>query len=99
MKIVSDKRKIRVANRHFFEESGIRNNKKQTQHPYLVVKKLKTRVNLNLVYTAAELLTYPNTTKVLAQWQGKNRSDFYCFKVMDLRKHIIEHPPKATQKI
>lgn len=98
MKIVSDK-KIRIANRHFFEESGIRNNEKQAQRPYLIVRKSKTRLNLGLVYTAEELLTYPNTTKVLTQWEGKKRSDYYSFKVGDLRKYISEHPPKETQKL
>lgn len=91
--------KIRKANRHFFEDSGLRNNKPQKQHPYLILRPTKTRVNLDLVYTAEELLEMPDTTRVLAQWKGKKRSDFYEFNVGCLRKYIEENPRQARQAI
>ena len=90
---------VRSANRHYFEQSGLRNNKVQKQHPFVVVKPGKTQMKVDIVYTAEELLNMPPTTKVLAQWKGKTRSDYYKFTVRDLKKHINENPPSETQKI
>lgn len=92
-------KKIRPANRHFFEESGLRNCKEQKQHPYLIFKPTKTRMNVDLCYTANELLDMPDNTKVLAQWKGKKRSDFYRFSVKELKKYLEENPKKARQQI
>jgi hypothetical protein len=91
--------KIRKANRHFFEESGLRSNKPQKQHPYLILRPTKTRVNLDLAHTAEELLELPDNTRVLAQWKGKKRSDFYSFKVGCLRKYLEENPRQPRQAI
>ncbi len=91
--------KIRKANSHFFEESGIRANKEQKQHPYLVLRKTKTRLNIDLAFTAEELLNLPDNTKILAQWKGKKRSDFYGFKVADFKKHLAENPKQVRQKV
>lgn len=90
---------VRAANRHYFEQSGLRNNRSQKQQPYLVMTPGKTQMKVDVVYTAEELLDLPVATKVLAQWKGKTRSDFYKFTVRDLKKHIVENPPTARQKI
>jgi hypothetical protein len=90
--------KVRKANKHFWEESGIRNNRTQKQHPYLALRPSQTRVNIDLVYNAEELLELPTNTRVLAQWKGKKRSDFYSFKVGDLKAYINENPPSNTQR-
>ncbi len=90
---------IRTANRHFYENSGIRQDKTQTQHPFLVMTPGKTQMRVDVVYKASELLDLPPTTKVLAQWKGKKRSDFYRFTVKDLNSYITANPPKAKQKI
>jgi hypothetical protein len=90
---------VRVANRHYFEDSGLRNNRIQKQHPFVVMTPGKTQMKVDVVYTAEELLKLPVTTKVLAQWKGKTRSDYYKFTVRELKSHITEHPPTARQKI
>lgn len=92
-------KKIRTANRHFFDESGIRNNRPQKQHPFVVIRPSKTRINVDCVYTAEELLNLPDSTKVLAQWKGKTRSDFYRFSVKEFKSYISENPPTGRQKI
>jgi hypothetical protein len=98
MKLVSGNR-IRKANSHFFEESGIRSNRSTKQHPYLILRKTKTRLNVDLVFNSEDLLELPNNTKVLAQWKGKKRSDFYGFKVVDFKKHLAENPRQPRQKV
>ncbi len=92
-------KKIRAANRHFFEESGIRNCREQKQHPYLIFSPTKTRMNVDICYTADELLELPDNTKVMAQWKGKKRSDFYRFTVRELKRHIAGNPRQARQRI
>jgi type II secretory pathway component PulK len=92
-------KKIRSANRHFFELSGIRKNRTEKQRPYIVMRPTQTRVNMDVALTAAELLELPDNTKVLAQWKGKSRSDFYQFTVRELRSHIRNNPPGEGQRI
>lgn len=91
--------KIRKANRHFFEESGIRTNRSTNQHPYLVLRPTKTCINIDLVTNVKDLLELPNNTRIMAQWKGKRRSDFYSFKVADLKKHLEEYPRQPRQKV
>ena len=91
--------KVRKANRHFWEESGIRSNRATNQHPFLVLRPTKTRVNVDVVTNVEDLLELPTNTRILAQWKGKKRSDFYSFKVGDLRSYISENPPTTRQKV
>jgi hypothetical protein len=91
--------KVRKANRHFFEESGIRSNRGTKQHPFVVLRPTKTSIKVDLVYDAEELLELPTNTRIMAQWKGKRRSDFYTFKVSELKKHIADNPPQARQKV
>ncbi len=92
-------KKIRTANRHFFEGSGIRNCKEQKQRPFLVFRPTKTRMNVDLCFNTNDLLDMPDNTKVMAQWQGKSRSDFYRFTVRELKQHIADNPRQARQRI
>lgn len=92
-------KKIRSANRHFFEESGIRCNRTEKQHPYVVMNPTETRMNVDVCYSAGELLDLPDTTKVLAQWKGKGRSDFYRFTVKEFKKHLADNPKQARQRV
>lgn len=98
MRITTTKR-IRTANRHFFDQSGIRNNRVQRQHPYLVLRPSKTRINMDCIQTAEELLELPDSTKVLAQWKGKSSSNFYRFSVKEFRNYITENPPIGRQRV
>ena len=91
--------KIRKSNSHFFEDSGIRKNRTQLQHPFLILRPTKTRLNMDVVYTTEELLEMPDNTRVLAQWKGKKRSDYYSFKVGCLRKYLEDHPRQQNQRI
>lgn len=90
---------VREANRHFYEQSGLRNDRVQTQQPYLTMTPGKTQMRVDVVYRASELLDLPPNTKVLAQWKGKKRSDYYRFTVKDLTRYLTDNPPKAKQKI
>ncbi len=98
MRMVTSK-KIRKANRHFFEESGIRSDRSTNHHPFLVLRQTKTRIKVDLVKKVQDLLKMPDNTRIMAQWEGVNRSDFYFFKVSDLKKHIQEYPKQPKQKI
>jgi len=91
--------KIRKANRHFFEESGIRNNRSTKQHPFLILRPTKTRINVDLVTNVEDLLELPDNTRIMAQWKGKRRSDFYTFKVSELKRHIEDNPRQNSQKV
>jgi|SRR5581483_5825539 len=98
MKFTTGK-KIRTATSHFFEESGLRQNKREKQHPFLVLRPTKTRMNVDVAFTAEELLALPENTRVIKQWRGSKRSDCYRFTVRDLKRHIADNPKTGSQKI
>ena len=84
----------------FFEMSGMRFKKKDKHHPFLVfVPEDETNVRVDLVENAEQLVKYPAATKVMAQWPGKSRSDFFQFTVGQLRRHIRENPRHVCQLI
>lgn len=91
--------KIRKANRHFFEESGIRSNRATKQHPFLILRPSKTRIKVDLATSIEDVLGLPANTRIMAQWKGKTRSDFYTFRVSELKRHIEENPRQARQKV
>ena len=90
---------IKKANRHFFEKSGIRNGEIQLQHPYIAIIPKKSKTEIELVTSVEKLITMPKKTRVLAQWKGEKRSDFYKFSVKSLLQHIAENPKQENQKV
>ncbi len=97
MRLVTEK--IRTATPHFFEKSGIRRNKVQKQHPFIVVTTKNKKIKVEVVYSCRELMKFPKRAKVLAQWEGKTRSDYYRFSIKELKEHIENNPKKTTQEI
>jgi hypothetical protein len=49
-------------------------------------------VEVGIVDNAKKLLELPDDTKVMSQWRGEWRSDYFQFKVGDLRRHIADNP-------
>ncbi len=78
----------------YFRLSGIRECKKLTHTPFLIFLASQDAVEVRVVDDAKKLLGYPDDTPVMNQWRGQWKSDFFQFKVADLRKHIAEHPPE-----
>lgn len=89
----------RAATSAYFEMSGIRRETKLSHNPFLVFNKDGARTTVEIVDSAKDLLTYPTQTKVMAQWAGKQRSDFFQFTVGQLKKHIKENPPRSCEEI
>ncbi len=83
----------------YFRLSGIREHKKLTHTPFLVFLASEDAVEVRVVDDAKKLLEYPDTTSVMAQWRGQWKSDFFQFKVVDLRKYVAEHPPEKYHVI
>ena len=78
----------------YFSLSGIRETRRLSHHPFLIFIEDKNVVRVDIVDNAKELLTLPDTTKVMAQWGGKYSSDFFQFTVADFRKYIELNPKK-----
>lgn len=76
----------------YFEQSGIRESKKLKHTPLLVFVEDGHTVEVKIVDNAAALLTYPDRTKVMGQWRGQWRSDFFQFTVGQLRTYTTAHP-------
>ena len=81
----------RRGNRDLFTKSGnfIR-GQKLTHYPFLVfvVDNEGRRVDVRIVDNVDELLQYPDHFKVMSQWEGKWRSDFFYYLVGDVRKYM-----------
>jgi hypothetical protein len=78
----------------FFRLSGIRETKKLNHTPFLVFIESEDKIEVQIVDSADKLLRYPDETKVMAQWRGEWRSDFFQFSVSQFRKYVIDNPPK-----
>jgi hypothetical protein len=83
-----------------FTIGGIREYAKRTHHPFLVFVPIgEDEIEVQLVESPKKLLLYPAETKVMVQWEGKWRSDFFQFTVGDLQEHIKLHPKKEYYEI
>ena len=78
----------------YFKLSGIREYKKLTHTPFLVFLVSGDSAEVRIVDNAKVLLEYPDETQVMAQWRGEYKSDFFQFKVGDLRRYVAEHLPE-----
>lgn len=78
----------------YFKLSGIREYKKLAHTPLLLFAVAGDTVEVNIVDNAKALLEYPDEVKVMGQWQGQYRSDFFQFKVGDFRRYVTEYPPE-----
>ena len=77
----------------YFEKSGIRDWKKLPHTPLLVFQVEGGTVTVRIVDNPQELLGFSDDTKVMGQWTGKWRSDFFQFTIGQLREHIEKNPP------
>ncbi|HEY3054040.1 MAG TPA: hypothetical protein VGK04_11705 [Thermoanaerobaculia bacterium] len=57
------------------------------------------KVEVKLVFSAKDLLTFPEDTKVMAQWRGQYRSDFFQFTVAQFRNYIAEQPKETYHQV
>lgn len=87
------------ATSHFFELSGIRRGTNQAQRPFIAFSRKNNKVNVEIVEDVRTLVKMPRKTRVMAQWEGKNRSDFYRFTVGDLQTYLEEHPANRNQVV
>jgi len=78
----------------YFKLSGIRECEELPHHPFLVFQEEGRETSLNIVHKPAELITFPDENIVIAQWEGKYRSDWFKFKVNDFKNYIKKYPKK-----
>lgn len=52
------------------------------------LKIIPVGVEVRIIYNSQELLTYTDDIPVMVQWRGQWRSDFFQFKVGELREHL-----------
>jgi hypothetical protein len=76
----------------YFRLSGIREYKTLTHTPFLAFVISGDTVEVKIVENAMALLEYPDATQVMSQWRGQWKSDYFQFKVGDLRRYIGSHP-------
>jgi len=83
--------------KEYFQESGIREYKKLKHTPLLVFLRGEGVVEVEILECADKLLAYPNDTKVMGQWKGEWKSDFFQFTVGQFRDHIAQYPRESWQ--
>lgn len=74
----------------FFEKSGNFSGVKLTHTPFLVFLEEEGTFRVYIVDSADQLLSFPDETPVMGQWQGNYRSDFFQFTVGDFRPYADE---------
>lgn len=90
---------IKKAPSIFFEKSGIRTRRKFKHHPVIAFVKKDGEVMIKVVTSPEALIKMPKRTKVLAQWCGKKRSDYFTFSVGMLRDYIENNPKKVGMAV
>jgi hypothetical protein len=73
---------------NFFKSSGIFGSTKLSHTPFLVFVPNGEKIEVVIEQYAKDLLNYPDGTKVMAQWPGQWRSDFFHFTIGDYRRHL-----------
>ena len=68
-----------------FRISGILEYRVLNHTPFLAFIIKEGGVEVELVNSAEKLLQYPDDTRVLVQWRGKWRSDYFNFSVGELK--------------
>lgn len=96
MKLITS---VKKAPSIFFEKSGIRTKKKFKHHPFIAFIRKDGKVTVNVIDTPEALVSLPRRTKVMGQWPGKTRSDYFAFSVGKLRDYIENNPKKAGMVI
>ncbi len=72
----------------YFEKSGVLFYERLNHTPLLVFVASEESVRVRIVDRPAELLSLPDETQVMGQWEGQWRSDFFQFTVGDYRRHL-----------
>ncbi|WP_437713415.1 hypothetical protein WMF45_46785 [Sorangium sp. So ce448] len=67
----------------FWQQSGIL-DAKLVHTPFLVFKEVEDGIEVEIVEQASALSAYPRQTKVMVQWRGEWRSDFFQMTVGDV---------------
>lgn len=70
--------------------SGTFGYTKLNHTPFLVFVTKEDTVEVEVVEKPKDLLRYSDNTPVMVQWRGEWRSDFFQFKVGDVRSVIEE---------
>ena len=70
----------------YFKSSGVLDSEKLNRTPFLAFIEDAGNVHVQIVDSFKKLLTYPDETRVMGQWEGKWRSDFFQFTVRDARE-------------
>jgi hypothetical protein len=73
----------------FFALSGIFESAKLTHTPFLVFLHNSDMLKVQVVDNVSALLQLEDTTRVMCQWRGEWRSDFFQFTVQQIR-HAYE---------
>ena len=76
----------------FFRLSGILEDIKLTHTPFIVFLPEYGGIQVKIIDRAKDLLKLPDDIQVMAQWKGQWRSNFFQFKVGDLRRYLAENP-------
>lgn len=71
----------RTDTQDFFEKSDMFDGGRLVHNPFLVFEERGEDIEIALVYSSYKLLDYPDDTKVMGQWPGKWRSDWFRFTV------------------
>jgi len=85
----------------FFEKDNGDGDSVHSGNPYIVfVVSNKTKeVTVKIIDSEKDLLTYSDDTKVMKQWEGQWRSDFFQFTVGQFRDAILKKNRKAEEYI
>jgi hypothetical protein len=65
--------------------------------PLLVFLEGETEVTIKLIGSREELLHYPDETKVMGQWRGKGRSDFFQYTVGQARAAWVKEKERLAK--
>ena len=72
----------------YFRLSGVLESQQLAHTPFIVFNSDGANVSVEIVRSVQDLLTYSEDTKVMGQWGGKYRIDFFQFTIKDVKKFL-----------
>lgn len=80
---------------NLWEKSEVFSHTKREQHPFLVFIESEDKIKVLIVKTIDKLLglNIPKSTRIMVQWEGTWKSDFFHFNFKEIRNAYYEKYP------
>lgn len=82
----------------YFKLSGVLEWESLNHTPFLAFVEKDDVIEVQIIGRLRDLLLLPAETRIMSQWQGQWRSDFFTYDVYDIKQAYEEKKERDAQK-